>query len=97
MSRFKTQVERDMKKTVKDLQDKRSTILEDFAKAYMVEKGVLPSQIRLVEKQGTNKVEWHFALKEELPTGLKKFWFTVKFHSRSIKFKIIKSISFLKK
>jgi hypothetical protein len=92
MTRLKTKVERDFKKTVRDLTDHRSKILDDFAKAYMVEKGVLPSQIRLVEKQEHGQVSWHFALLPQPPLH-KRAWYKVKFHLRSVRIKISQSIT----
>jgi hypothetical protein len=60
MSRKKARVERDLKTTVRDLTEDRSKILTDFANAYCVEKGFLPSQIKLVEKQEYGHVSWFF-------------------------------------
>lgn len=64
MSRVKTKLEKDVKKTVLDLEVKRTKILSDFAKAYMIENDFLPSQIRLVEKQEGHQVSWFFAPQE---------------------------------
>lgn len=93
MTRIKTQVERDFKKVNKDLTEHRSRVLEDFAKAYYIEKNVLPSQIKLVEKQSAGMVEWHFALKEPEVTGIKKYYFLLKFNIRSVKLSIKKLFS----
>lgn len=88
MTRVKTKVEKDMKKTVRDLQEKRSEILDQFAKAYMIEKGVLPSQIKLVEKQEYGQVSWHFAMKDPVIPWYKRAWFNLKFHLRTVRIKI---------
>ena len=92
MSRKKTKVERDFSKTMKDLTSERSRILDEFCKAFMIEKGVLPSQVKLVEKQEYGMVSWHFAMKEPEVSGLKKQWFLLKFHLRTLKFKIQKCL-----
>lgn len=92
MSRFKTKIEKDFKKTVRDLTERRSEILEQFAKAYMIEKGVLPSQIKLVEKQEYGQVTWHFALNEPEVKGLKKHWYALKFHMRTFKIRAMKRL-----
>lgn len=90
MSRFKTKLEKEIKHTVKDLQDKRSEILHEFSKAYMIEKDYLPSQIRLVEKTEVGMVSWHFAPLIAEPTGIKKLWSLLKFHLRTLKLKFQK-------
>lgn len=80
MSRKKARVERDLKTTVRDLSDDRSKILTDFANAYCIEKGFLPSQIKLCEKQEFGHVSWFFMPRApEVPAWKKKllklkFW-----------------------
>jgi hypothetical protein len=65
MTRKKTKVERDLKKTVRDLSAERTKILDEFATAFMIENGALPSQIELREVQTASHVSWHFALRPQ--------------------------------
>ncbi len=53
---------------VKTIIDKRSEILEDFARAYVAETGLLPSEIELCEQRQPDKIVYWFRRKEAIIT-----------------------------
>jgi len=48
---------------MKEIAEKRVEILNDFAKAYLAEKQLKPSEVILVEKIEPNRIIWYFEKK----------------------------------
>ena len=52
-------------KVIKEIGSKRAKILDDFARAYLAETGLKPSEVVLIEHQKEDKVMWFFSRKKE--------------------------------
>lgn len=57
------------KELIKNIIDRRSKILEDFAQAYIAETGLMPSEIEMCEQNSGFEIRWFFRKRiDENPT-----------------------------
>lgn len=55
----------DVSELVREVMSKRARILEDFARAYIAETGLAPSDVQMVETRSDygGRITWHFERK----------------------------------
>jgi hypothetical protein len=57
-----------IQETVNQVVNNRASIKEDFAKAYLAETGLSPSECELCEQHHSDKVTWWFRKREQQPS-----------------------------
>lgn len=55
----------DINQLVKDVLERRASILEDFAKAFVAETGLMPSEVELCEEHRPSEIVFYFRKKTD--------------------------------